>query len=203
MSKQMTVEMSVRRPDGRGYYSASIDLPALNLELEDAKQRARLYMYPESETYFYIYESGFGDMENVSMTGTSLEELNFLAKRMDSLSDEEAMVFDTLYERLVEANSEAAVTVKELINMTYGLDAVPIASNVGNDYELGRFVVENSFDERFGRYSDFTPEDITEISYRGKTLYEADSLMPSESADEDFSDDMDTEDEDEGFSMSM
>ena len=61
----------------------------------------------------------------------------------------------------------------------------------------------DGFYERFGRYSDFTPEDITEISYRGKTLYEADSLMPSESADEDFSDDMDTEDEDEGFSMSM
>ena len=61
----------------------------------------------------------------------------------------------------------------------------------------------DGFYERFGRYSDFTPEDITEISYRGKTLYEADSLMPDESADEDFSDDMDTEDEDEGFSMSM
>ena len=61
----------------------------------------------------------------------------------------------------------------------------------------------DGFYERFGRYSDFTPEDITEISYRGKTLYEADSLMPSESADEDFSGDMDTEDEDEGFSMSM
>ncbi len=56
----------------------------------------------------------------------------------------------------------------------------------------------DGFYERFGRYSDFTPEDITEISYRGKTLYEADSLMPSESADEDFLDD-----EDEGFSMSM
>ena len=61
----------------------------------------------------------------------------------------------------------------------------------------------DGFYERFGRYSDFTPEDITEISYRGKTLYEADSLMPDETADEDFSDDMDTEDEDEGFSMSM
>ena len=174
MSKQMTVEMSVRRPDGRGYYSASIDLPALNLELEDAKQRARLYMYPESETYFYIYESGFGDMENVSMTGTSLEELNFLAKRMDSLSDEEAMVFDTLYERLVETNSEAAVTVKDLINMTYGLDAVPIASNVGNDYELGRFVVENSFDERF----DDLPESMLQyLDYNsiGKEFRERDN----------------------------
>ena len=60
----------------------------------------------------------------------------------------------------------------------------------------------DGFYERFGRYSDFTPEDITEISYRGKTLYEADSLMPDENVDEDFSDDMD-DDEDEGFSMSM
>ena len=61
----------------------------------------------------------------------------------------------------------------------------------------------DGFYEHFGRYSDFTPEDIPEISYRGKTLYEADFLMPDEAADEDFSDDMDTEDEDEGFSMSM
>ena len=59
------------------------------------------------------------------------------------------------------------------------------------------------FYERFGRYSEFTPEDITEISYRGKTLYEADSLMPDENVDKDFSEDVDAEDEGEGFSMSM
>ena len=59
------------------------------------------------------------------------------------------------------------------------------------------------FYERFGRYSEFTPEDITEISYRGKTLYEVDSLMPDENVDKDFSEDVDAEDEGEGFSMSM
>ena len=58
------------------------------------------------------------------------------------------------------------------------------------------------FGRRFGTHSEFSPEDITEISYRGKTLYEADSLTPDESADEDLSDNMD-DDEDEGFSMSM
>ena len=58
------------------------------------------------------------------------------------------------------------------------------------------------FGRRFGTHSEFSPEDITEISYRGKTLYEADSLTPDESADEELSDNMD-DDEDEGFSMSM
>lgn len=42
---------------------------------------------------------------------------------------------------------ENGITMKELINLTYGLDAVMIASNVGNDEALGRFVVENELNE--------------------------------------------------------
>lgn len=57
------------------------------------------------------------------------------------------------------------------------------------------------FENSFGKGSCFRPEDITEISFRGRTIYEADSIMPDENADENFSDDMETEDE--GFSMSM
>ena len=37
--------------------------------------------------------------------------------------------------------------MKELINLTYGLDTVMIASNVGDDEALGRFVVENELNE--------------------------------------------------------
>lgn len=56
------------------------------------------------------------------------------------------------------------------------------------------------FEECFGRYSSFHPEDITEITYRGKTLYEVNSFEQTE-------DDVLTDDEfegsDEGFVMSM
>ena len=58
--------------------------------------------------------------------------------------------------------------------MTYGLDAVPIASNVSNDDELGRFVVENSFDERF----DDLPESMLKyLDYKliGKEFRERDA----------------------------
>lgn len=56
------------------------------------------------------------------------------------------------------------------------------------------------YEECFGRYSSFHPEDITEITYRGKTIYEADSLEQTE--DNDLTDD-ESEDSDEGFVMSM
>lgn len=173
MSIQMTVDIAVRKPDGKGFYSTSIDLPALNLELEDAKQRVRLCEHPEAETFFSIYESVFGSMENVSMEGTSLEELNYLARRLDSLPVEELYVFSAVYQSRVESVDDCRFSVKDIINMTYGLDAVPIASNVSNDDELGRFVFENSFDERF----DDLPESMLKyLDYKliGKEFRERD-----------------------------
>ena len=35
------------------------------------------------------------------------------------------------------------VSIKDLINCTYGLDTVPVAHNVSNLAELGRFAFEN------------------------------------------------------------
>lgn len=56
------------------------------------------------------------------------------------------------------------------------------------------------YEDRFGRYRSFYPEDIIEISYRGKTIYEAD--VPDMSEDSDLTDE-ESEDSDEGFVMSM
>lgn len=58
------------------------------------------------------------------------------------------------------------------------------------------------FEELFGKYADFRPEDIASISYRGKTLYEADTFLPDDAEDEEIDTDA-SEDEDEGFTMSM
>lgn len=173
MSTQMTVDIAVRKPDGEGFYSTSIDLPALRRELEDTKQRVQLSERPDAETIFSIYESMFGSMENVSMEGTSFEELNYLAQRLDSLPVVESHVFNAVFQSRVESADDCHFSVKDIINMTYGLDTVPIASNVSNDDELGRFFVENSFDERF----DDLPEDMLKyLDYRliGKEFRERD-----------------------------
>ena len=58
------------------------------------------------------------------------------------------------------------------------------------------------FEELFGKYSCFRPEDIASISYRGKTLYDADIFLPDEAEDIEIEND-ESEDEDDGFTMSM
>ena len=40
-------------------------------------------------------------------------------------------------------DSDELLSVKDLINMTYGLDSVMVASNIHNDEQLGQFVIEN------------------------------------------------------------
>ena len=56
------------------------------------------------------------------------------------------------------------------------------------------------FEECFGRHSSFHPEDITGITYRGKTIYEAEVSHQTE--DEVLTDD-ESEDSDESFVISM
>ena len=43
--------------------------------------------------------------------------------------------------------ADELVSMTDLINMTYGLDSVMIASNVGNDRQLGQFVIDNELNE--------------------------------------------------------
>ena len=62
----------------------------------------------------------------------SLDELNFFAKRLASLPNEELPVFYAVTEQIFNDADENPVSIKDLINCTYGLDTVPVAHNVSN-----------------------------------------------------------------------
>ena len=140
----MQIEITSEKENGNGYYYASLNLPATKIQIENAKQQAR---YFDSETLYReisIYESTWVNLENVRMDTTSIEELNFLAKRMDSLSREEMIGFEALTEKYFSQSEENNLaSVKDLINLTYGLDRLHILSSITNLEELGSFVVEN------------------------------------------------------------
>lgn len=71
-----------------------------------------------------------------------------------------------------------------------------------NDYDTWGMAPKerHEFENRFGRWSSFTPEDISKISYRGRTFYDSSTFMPETPEDDDFED---IESEDEEFTMSM
>ena len=83
------------------------------------------------------------ELQDIRLDTFSLDELNFLAKRLASLPNEELPVFYAVTERIFNDADENPVSIKDLINCTYSLDTVPVAHNVSNLAELGRFAFEN------------------------------------------------------------
>ena len=146
MRDKIRIELSSESRLGWEPFYAVLDLHATAQQIRDAKQRARI-TGREDMTYQSISFLGFDplpDLEHIRLDTTSVEELNYLAKRLDSLSDEQFTVYQALFDqRFGDVDSDELLSVKDLINMTYELDSVMVASNIHNDEQLGQFVIEN------------------------------------------------------------
>ena len=154
MSTQMTIELSAEKPRKHEFYRATLDLPATELQIEDALSKAR-FQNESSKKYIDIEEAILFDPSHLSVTADDIHALNYLAKRLDSLSEEDEIKFEALYyARTRGMKEDEQIQVGSVINMTFGLNMIPLAVNIGTDYELGRFVVENDFDERFENVPD-------------------------------------------------
>ena len=142
---QILIELTAEKENGNGYFYASLNLPATKMQIENAKQEAR---YTDSDNLYHdisVYESTDIGLDNVRLDTTSIEELNFLTKRLNSLERHEQIAYDAVTEKYFAKEGKELTSVKDLINLTYGLDAIPIVPDITNLEELGRFAVENSF----------------------------------------------------------
>lgn len=141
--KIMRLELSAENPVHGGYYYAELLLPAADYEIKDAMQRTRA-VGRENTVEVSIPECDIlPELQDIRLDTFSLDELNFLAKRLASLPNEELPVFYAVTEQIFNDADENPVSIKDLINCTYGLNTVPVAHNVSNLAELGRFAFEN------------------------------------------------------------
>lgn len=143
--KIMRLELSAENPAHGGYYYAELLLPAADYELKDAMQRTRAVGRENTVEVSILECDLLPELQDIRLDTFSLDELNFFAKRLASLPNEELPVFYGVTEQIFDdaEESENPVSIKELINCTYGLDTVPVAHNVSNLAELGRFAFEN------------------------------------------------------------
>lgn len=139
------IELTAEKENGDGYFYSSLDLPATKMQIENAKQQARYMEHVNLYRDISVYESDGINFDNVRLDTTSIEELNFLAKRLNSLERHEQIAYDAVTEKYFGKEGKELPSVKDLINLTYGLDAVPLVHNITDLEELGRFAVENSF----------------------------------------------------------
>lgn len=141
--KIMRLELSAEKALNGGYYYAELLLPAADYEIKDAMQRTRAGGRENTVEVSILECDILPELQDIRLDTFSLDELNFFAKRLASLPDEELPVFYAVTEQIFNDADENPVSIKDLINCAYGLDTVPVAHNVSNLSELGRFAFEN------------------------------------------------------------
>ena len=143
MAKQLKLEIARENPEAGNWLYADLQLPADEHEIRDAYQRARI----TSSDIFHQYQ--VYECEAIPMLpfrrldAPTIDELNFLSKRLDGLNEEERLVLRAISPKIMKVGEDELVSMKDLINMTYGLDEVSIISNVRTPQQLGQFVIEN------------------------------------------------------------
>lgn len=143
--KIMRLELSAENSIHGGYYYAELLLPAADYEIKDAMQRTRAVGRENTVEVSILECDILPELQDIRLDTFSLDELNFFAKRVASLPNEELPVFYAVTEQIFgdAEESENPISIKDLINCTYGLDTVPVAHNVSNLAELGQFAFEN------------------------------------------------------------
>ena len=156
MKKTMTIEMAAGGYIGEEKFFAMLELPAKPHEIQDACHKLRITANRAANPRMDVCSCEIlPELTDVRLDSPSMEEMNFLAQRLTQLSDSEAIALRGVWQRLDKAGYlEEPVRAMDLINMTYGLENVMVASCVSNDRDLGEFVLENDLDEDIANLPD-------------------------------------------------
>lgn len=148
MSRQLLIELVGEKDTA--YCYADLSLPASAEEIAEAQVRANWDSEANGIRDICIKHcEALPKLANLRLSRSTLDELNFFADRLHSMEDGERIIMDGVFQYLSQKKGFGSepVSVADLINMTYGLDSVMIASNVGTDRQLGQFVVDNELNE--------------------------------------------------------
>ena len=146
-----TIELSAQSPSGNLLYT-TLELPATRGEITDAAHRLR--NLPVSEIVITDSDA-LPELADTRLEAPTVDELNFFASRVNALPDDELAALGGVFlHRGNLGEFEDGLTMKDLINMTYGLDGVMIAPNVANDEQLGQFVIDNEMNDDIAELSD-------------------------------------------------
>lgn len=156
MKKTMTIEMAAGGYIGEEKYFATLELPAKPHEIQDACHKLRITQNRDTNLRMEVCSCEIlPELTDILLDSPSMEEMNFLAQRLTQLSDSEAIALRGVWQRLDKAGYlEEPVRAMDLINMTYGLENVMVASCVSNDRDLGELVLENDLDEDIANLPD-------------------------------------------------
>ncbi len=165
MEKIISLELSTENTVIGIRYYVGLKLPAEDYEILDTIQKLRAVDREKNIEIEVLESKLLPELRNVRLDSPTIYELNFFAKRLTSMSEEEQVVWKGVIHQVIPEDAEGElVSMKDLINSTYGLENVPIASNVAGLEDLGRLVMEYDMNEDVSA----VPEDLRYLLDLGK-----------------------------------
>lgn len=149
--KEMLIEIMTDHPQEKDSIYAGLFVPATKGQIESAMQQARAI---GRETFIDIRIHncpGLPELTDTRMECPTVDEINFFAYRLTTLDEKETLALNAIFNQRKENGNydEVGVSMKELINLTYGLSDIPVVGDMDSDEKLGEFVLENDMDETF------------------------------------------------------
>lgn len=138
------------------YIYTDLILPATAMQIEDALQKARITTRYSDMTDISIINCPYlPELTNTRLDGVNIKELNLFAKRVTILPENEVIALNGIFlNQNAQGKYDDGITMKELINLTYGLQAVPVVKNISTDKQLGQFVIDNDLNEEIVKMGD-------------------------------------------------
>ena len=93
------------------------------------------------EIFITDYDTDIYGLQNLLGEFTSLEELNYLAGRLDEMSIYEIDKFKAVLESGIDIEESG---LSGIINLTYNLDKYEIMSDISDEYDLGYYWIHDS-----------------------------------------------------------
>lgn len=116
-----------------------ISLPSTYEEINACFKRIGIDGLKYEEYFLTDYESSINDLIKYINEYSNLDELNYLATKIESLTSDELMH----YEAIVEMGDNVS-SVKDLINLTDNLECYAYLPDIDNSYDLGYYWIEES-----------------------------------------------------------
>ncbi len=143
-NKTVKIELCNEKKHSNEHFYSSVWLPAKDYEIMDAYHKVRITTEPDAGVDIRIEDCPLlPELVGTRLDSPTMDELNFFANRLAGLNEDELTVLKAVKSKVLTGEEDELVSMKDLINLTYGLDKVSIISAVKNDTELGQFVIEN------------------------------------------------------------
>ena len=147
LKDKLVLEISTEKLHKQEYHYADLILPATDGQIEDAMQRARAIGREGHMQLSVISCPKLPELTDTRLDAPTIKELNFLAERLEKLSESQLIGLNALFQTQKEAGEfEFGLPLKDLINMTYDLDGMTVVAGISNDRQLGDFVKDNEME---------------------------------------------------------